>query len=44
MQVDSGGLGATSSGIAELLIEGAILLLVVWGAGKVIKMIWAALE
>ena len=43
-QVGSGGLGAVSSGVVEYLIEGAILLLVLWGVWKLVRVIWAAVS
>jgi hypothetical protein len=37
-------LGAWSSGVAEALIEGAVVLLVLFGVWKLAKIIWAALS
>jgi hypothetical protein len=43
-QFGSGGLGAVSSGVAELIVEGAIVLLVVFGIWKLVKIILAAIS
>ena len=40
----TGGLGATSSGLAEFVIEIAIVLLAVFGVYKLARLIWAALS